>query len=67
MEYYVNNLGVMIGETSRTEQASRTIKIEKAIRYTLQTLNGLDCMHHLPHVDGDFARRRLSAGQSLQC
>ena len=54
MEYYVNNLGVMIGETSRTEQASRTIKIEKAIRYTLQTLNGLDCMHHAGIIHRDI-------------
>lgn len=54
MEYYVNNLGVMIGETSRTEQASRTIKIEKAIRYSLQTLNGLDCMHHAGIIHRDI-------------
>jgi serine/threonine-protein kinase len=54
MEYYVNNLGVMIGETSRTEQASRTIKIEKAIRYTLQTLNGLDCLHHAGIIHRDI-------------
>jgi serine/threonine-protein kinase len=54
MEYYVNNLGVMIGETARTEQASRTIKIEKAIRYTRQTLNGLDCMHHAGIIHRDI-------------
>jgi len=54
MEYYVNNLGVMIGETSRTEQASRTIKIEKAIRFTLQTLNGLDCLHHAGIIHRDI-------------
>jgi serine/threonine-protein kinase len=54
MEYYVNNLGVMIGETARTEQASRTIKIEKVIRYTLQTLNGLDCMHHAGIIHRDI-------------
>jgi serine/threonine-protein kinase len=54
MEYYVNNLGVMIGETSRTEQASRTIKIEKAIRYTRQTLNGLECLHHAGIIHRDI-------------
>jgi serine/threonine-protein kinase len=54
MEYYVNNLGVMIGETSRTEQASRTIKIEKAIRYTRQTLDGLDCMHQAGIIHRDI-------------
>lgn len=54
MEYYVNNLGVMIGETYRTEQASRTIKIEKAIRYTSQTLNGLVCMHNAGIIHRDI-------------
>ena len=54
MEYYVNNLAVMIGETSRTEQASRTIKIEKAIHYTLQTLNGVDCLHHAGIIHRDI-------------
>ena len=54
MEYYVNNLGIMIGETYCTEQASRTIKIEKAIRYTCQTLNGLDCMHHAGIIHRDI-------------
>jgi len=54
MEYYVNNLRVMIGETFRTEQASRTIKIEKVIRYARQTLNGLDCMHHAGIIHRDI-------------
>ena len=54
MEYYVNNLGAMIGETFRTEQASRTIKIEKAIHYTVQTLNGLSCMHHAGIIHRDI-------------
>ena len=54
MEYYVNNLGVIIGEPSRTERASRIINIEKAIRYTRQTLNGLDCMHHAGIIHRDI-------------
>jgi len=54
MEYYVNNLGVMIGETYRTEQASRTIQIEKAIDYTAQTLDGLDCLHHAGIIHRDI-------------
>ena len=53
MEYYVNNLGLMIGETFRTERESRTISIDKAIRYTVQTLNGLDCMHHAGIIHRD--------------
>ncbi len=54
MEYYVNNLGVMIGETYRTERASRTIKIDKAIFYASQTLNGLDCLHHAGIIHRDI-------------
>jgi serine/threonine-protein kinase len=54
MEYYVNNLGIMIGETFRAERASRTIKIEKAIHYTRQTLNGLACMHHAGIIHRDI-------------
>ena len=46
MDYYVNNLGVMIGETSRAEQPSRKIRIEKAVYYGIQILDGLDCLHH---------------------
>ena len=59
MEYYVNNLGAMIGETFRTEQASRVLKIEKAIRYTLQTLNGLDCMHQAGIIHRDIKPHNL--------
>jgi len=54
MEYYVNNIGVIIGEPSRTEQASRIINIEKAIRYIRQTLNGLHCMHHAGIIHRDI-------------
>ena len=54
MEYYVNNLGVMIGETFRTEQASRTLNIDKVILYASQTLNGLDCLHHAGIIHRDI-------------
>jgi serine/threonine-protein kinase len=54
MEYYVNNLGVMIGESFRTEQLSRTLTIDKAIRYASQTLNGLDCLHHAGIIHRDI-------------
>jgi serine/threonine protein kinase len=59
MEYYVNNLGIMIGETFRTEQASRTIKIEKAIRYISQTLNALKCMHQAGIIHRDIKPHNL--------
>jgi serine/threonine protein kinase len=59
MEYYVNNLGIVIGETFRTEQASRTIKIENAIRYTPQTLNALKCMHQAGIIHRDIKPHNL--------
>ncbi len=59
MEYYVNNLGIIIGETFRTEQASRTIKIEKAIRYISQTLDALKCMHHAGIIHRDIKPHNL--------
>ena len=54
MEYYVNNLGIMIGETSRPDQPSRIIKVEKAIRYISQTLNALKCLHHAGIIHRDI-------------
>jgi serine/threonine-protein kinase len=54
MDYYVNNLGVMIGESRRAEQPSRKIRIEKAIYYAIQILNGLDCLHHAGIIHRDI-------------
>ena len=54
MQYYVNNLGTMIGETYRTEQPSRRIDIEKAIDYTRQTLKGLACLHYAGIIHRDI-------------
>lgn len=45
MDYFANNLGVMIGESYIVENPSRPILVDKALDYTLQTLNGLDCLH----------------------
>ncbi|UCD80040.1 MAG: DUF1566 domain-containing protein [Desulfobacterales bacterium] len=59
MEYYVNNLGVMIGESFRAEEASRTIKIEKVIRYISQTLAALNCMHHAGIIHRDVKPHNL--------
>jgi serine/threonine protein kinase len=59
MEYYVNNLGIVIGETFRTEQASRTIKVENAIRYITQTLNALKCMHQAGIIHRDIKPHNL--------
>lgn len=45
MEYYCNNLGLMIGEHYRLERATRIIPAEKTIRYGQQILEGLACLH----------------------
>lgn len=45
MDYYPNSLGTIIGEHYTIEEPSRRIGVEKALDYTLQTLNGLDCLH----------------------
>jgi serine/threonine-protein kinase len=54
MDYYVNNLGVMIGESFRPDRPSRRIRIEKAVDYTRQTLKGLACLHHADIVHRDI-------------
>jgi serine/threonine protein kinase len=46
MDYYCNNLGIMIGETYRTEQPSRIVRLDKTIHYTRQILAGLARLHH---------------------
>jgi serine/threonine protein kinase len=45
MDYYPNNLGTILGEHYSVEESSRRISVDKALDYTLQTLNGLDCLH----------------------
>ena len=53
MEYYCNNLGLMIGETYRVEEPSRSLAVDKAIYYTRQILVGLSRLHetHIIHRD----------------
>jgi serine/threonine protein kinase len=54
MDYYFNNLGIMIGESYITEASSRIIRLDKAIRYTRQILLGLACLHHFGIVHRDI-------------
>lgn len=54
MDYYCNNLGTMIGETYRTEQSSRVIRLDKAIHYTRQILVGLARLHHAGIIHRDI-------------
>ncbi len=54
MDYYCNNLGTMIGETYRTEQSSRVIRLDKAIHYIRQILAGLARLHHAGIIHRDI-------------
>lgn len=54
MEYYCNNLGVMIGEIYWADDPSRILNLEKAIRYTHQTLEGLARLHFAGIVHRDI-------------
>jgi serine/threonine-protein kinase len=54
MDFFFNNLGIMIGETYRTEMPSRIIRIDKAIHYMRQTLEGLAALHHAGIIHRDI-------------
>ena len=54
MDYYCNNLGAMMGESSRIELPSRIIPTERAIHYVRQTLEGLACLHHAGIIHRDI-------------
>jgi len=45
MEYFCNNLGMMIGERFIVEESSRQVPPEKVTAYGSQILQGLQCMH----------------------
>jgi len=54
MDYFFTSLGLLIGETRRTEAPSRTIRMDRAIDLTRQTLSGLACLHHHGIVHRDI-------------
>jgi serine/threonine-protein kinase len=54
MEYFCNNLGVIIGETYRVEEPSRIVSVDKAIHYTRQTLEGLSRLHQAGIIHRDM-------------
>jgi serine/threonine-protein kinase len=54
MEYFCNNLGVVIGETYRVERPSRILRVDKAIDYTQQILRGLHRLHQAGIVHRDI-------------
>jgi serine/threonine-protein kinase len=54
MAYHVNNLGILIGESSHPDEPSRRVRVEKTIHYTQQTLQGLRCLHHAGIIHRDI-------------
>jgi serine/threonine protein kinase len=54
MEYFCNNLGLIIGETYRVEQISRILSVDRAIDYTGQLLSGLCRLHQAGIVHRDI-------------
>jgi len=54
MEYYCNNLGLMIGETYQLEQPSRVLSLDKTFHYGRQILAALSCLHQAGIVHRDL-------------
>lgn len=54
MEYACENLGAAIGESYRAEDPTRRLWPEKALRHTLETLDGLARLHHAGIVHRDI-------------
>jgi serine/threonine-protein kinase len=54
MDYYFWNVGQLIGETHRTDEHSRTVRLDRAIDITRQTLSGLACLHYFGIIHRDI-------------
>ena len=54
MEYFCNNLGVMIGEEFEMEKPCRRSRPEMVLHYGRQLLQGLDCLHHHQIIHRDI-------------
>jgi serine/threonine protein kinase len=54
MDYYFNSLGTIIGESRHPDKPTRVIPLDKAIRFTRQTLLGLARLHHADIIHRDI-------------
>lgn len=59
MAYFVNNLRQMIGESQHPDEPSRPLRVDKAVHYTRQTLQGLACLHYAGIVHRDIKPANL--------
>lgn len=58
MDFYCNHLGTLMGEAGEAE-ATRVLTVEKAVRYTCQTLHGLACLHFAGIIHRDIKPANL--------
>jgi serine/threonine-protein kinase len=54
MDYFFSNLGLLLGESRRTEEPSRMVRLDRAIDLIRQTLSGLACLHHYGIIHRDI-------------
>ena len=59
MAYFVNNLRLMIGESNHPDEPSRPLRVDKALHYTRQTLQGLACLHYAGIIHRDIKPANL--------
>lgn len=62
MDYFCLNLGLLLGETYESDQPSRTLPVDTAVRYGLHLLSGLEHLHHHGVVHRDIKPFNLLIG-----